>query len=696
MHIPKISVVNTPEEKELEKSSVSAGDSGENIQKNSERIFTVPKLKEKTRFEKPDGEEDKKNLEKKSRFNPACKKKLKIAGVFIFFTLLFMGIVFIKFFNIYKKANDLKLSSDMLINAVNEQDMNLVKEEIANTKESFEEFSKAYSKITWLKFMPYVGSYISDGQHALKAGKHGFNAVEIIVETVEPYTDIIGFSSGKSSGPESGEETTQDRLDFIVYSIPDIIPKMEEIKEEVNIVKKEIEKIDTEKYPEELFGYSLKPKIHKGMDLVGNVADMIIRGKPLLEAAPYILGSEEERKYLVLFQNDKELRPTGGFLTAYSIAKVYKGKFEPVVSDDIYNLDDKYRPVIEAPYPIVKFLRGPYLISKNLRLRDMNWSPDFTESMELFVKEIKKVGIDDIDGIIAVDTQLLVNILDVMGPIGVPGYGEFSTEIIPECNCPQVIYELESFADIEGPIVWSENEPGKIVFAPPNYDNRKKIIGPLMNSILSNLLGQPKEKVPALFEAVLKSLNEKSILFYFIDEDARLGAESFKIAGRMEDYPDDYLHINDANLGGRKSNLYVRQEVDQVVEIGKDKSIVKTLTITYKNPEEYDGWLNSILPNWVRIYVPLGSELLDFEGFLEEQEPYEEFGKSVFAGHFELRPKGVVRLTVRYKLPYKLENDYRLFIQKQPGTDPFLYTISVNDKEDEFFLDKDREIRVRI
>ena len=70
-------------------------------------------------------------------------------------------------------------------------------------------------------------------------------------------------------------------------------------------------------------------------------------------------------------------------------------------------------------------------------------------------------------------SQLLVNILDAMGPIGVSGYGEYSTKIVPECNCPQVIYELESFADIEGPIVWSENEPGKIVFAPENYDNRK-------------------------------------------------------------------------------------------------------------------------------------------------------------------------------------------------------------------------------
>src|SRR3990167_7146283 len=141
--------------------------------------------------------------------------------------------------------------------------------------------------------------------------------------------------------------------------------------------------------------------------------------------------------------------------------------------------------------------------------------------MKLFADEAESIGIKNIDGVIAVDTQVLVYLLNVLGPIGVSGYGNFSNDIVAECNCPQVIHELESFADIEGPIVWSENEPGKIVFAPPNYDNRKKIIGPLMNSILANTMGQPKEKLPALFEAGFKSLREKHVLFYLFGEKSQ-------------------------------------------------------------------------------------------------------------------------------------------------------------------------------
>ncbi|OGM05802.1 hypothetical protein A2125_01410 [Candidatus Woesebacteria bacterium GWB1_43_5] len=408
------------------------------------------------------------------------------------------------------------------------------------------------------------------------------------------------------------------------------------------------------------------------------------------------MGGSEKRQYLVLFQNDKELRPTGGFLTAYSIAEVEKGKFQPVSSSDMYSLDAKYRPSIPASKPLVDYIKGPYALSKNYRLRDMNWSPDFRESIELFLEEAEKVGIAKIDGVIAVDTHLLVNILEVLGPIGVPGFGNFSNALEPKCNCPQVIYELESFADVEGPIVWDPLDPTKIIYAPANYNNRKKIIGPLMNSILANSLAQPKEKIPALFSAVFKSVTEKHVLLYIHDDKSQAAAESFGIAGRIADFEGDYLHINDANLGGRKSNLYVTQEVRQEIKVGKDGMVEKNLEIIYKNPQDYDGWLNSVLPNYTRVYLPKGSEILDASGFEDKVDPYEEFGKTVVSGGFKLRPKGISTIRISYKLPFKVQEDYKIMIQKQPGTDAPLYAIDVNGASEEFFLRTDSTMSFKI
>ena len=521
--------------------------------------------------------------------------------------------------------------------------------------------------------------------------------MDLLIEAIEPYADIIGFTGSEVAEEASdGQQTAQDRIEFVIKTIPDLIPMADQLAIKANEAKTEIDKINPTRYPVKFGNMAVRENVSKAINLISQGATFIEKGKPLLEAAPYLLGAEEERTYLILFQNDKELRPTGGFLTAYSIAKVSKGKFEPVLSSDIYHLDDLYRPSILAPDPIIDYLQGPYVLSPNLRLRDMNWSPDYYESMKLFSEEIKEAGIDDIDGIIAVDTEVVVNLLDAIGPIGVFGFGNFSTDIVEECNCPQVVFELESFADVEGPIVWSENEPGKIVFAPENYENRKKIIGPLMNSILANAMGQPKDKLPGLFEAVFKSLIEKHVLFYLFDAEAQAGVESFGIAGRIDSFDGDYLHINDSNLGGRKSNLYVKQEVNQSVSIAKDGSVEKEVTITYNNPEEYDGWLNSVLPNWVRIYVPKGSELIDISGLEDMVDPYEEFDKTVYAGYFELRPLGVAKVTLKYKLPFKVKDEYKLFVQKQPGTDIPLYTIEVGKQLEELFLRTDKEFEFKI
>ncbi len=628
---------------------------------------------------------------------PFKKKKLLVIFTSIIIILLVVGIISgLLVYRVYQKARVVESEVKDLIAATQQQDIVTIKEELSQVQSSVLDLKKTYTTVSWMKIIPYFGRFVVDGEHGLNAATIGLEAADIVVETITPYADMIGFAPD-SEEAENAQGTTQDRIDYVISTIPEIIPEAEEISTKVGQIKEEVDQIDPERYPETFAGIEVRSRLQKGIELVDMGAQIVMNGIPLLKQAQYLLGIEEPRTYLVLFQNDKELRPTGGFITAYSIAEVEKAKFKPVSSNDIYNLDNLYTPTVPASEPIKKYLKGPYLISSNYRLRDMNWSPDFYQSMDLFLKEVEKVGIKDVDGVIAVDTQLLVNILEVVGVIQVPGYGGYSNDIVEVCNCPQVVYELESFADLEGPIVWSENEPGKIVFAPPNYDNRKKIIGPMMNTILAEVMGQPDEKMPALFKAIMTSLLEKHVLFYLIDGEAQKSVESFRVAGRLEQYSDDYLFINDANLGGRKSNLYVTQEVSQKIDVERDGSVTKEVTITYKNPMRHDGWLNSVLPNYVRVYVPKGSELLNVDGLEEKEEPYEEFGKSVFAGFFQLRPQGVSRVTLRYKLPFKVEGkEYKIYIQKQPGTNAPLYTIEIGKYEEELFLKTDKELKFKI
>ncbi len=632
---------------------------------------------------------DKIDSQLKSIFRSGPKNKKILIAVGVALVLFLLGLLIPGLF-VYKDVRAVLKSVDLAKAAVASQNIDQVKSEIVGVKSSLTKLSSSYRLLGLARVVPFVSNYYLDGRAAINGGLHGLEAGEVLIDTISPYADIIGFAG--EANAKSGAENAEDRLEFIVETVGDITPKLPEISEKVSLAQAEFSKINPNRYPEKLGGRDVRAQLVEGLNLVDDAAKLLVDARPILEQAPYLLGVDGERTYLLIFQNDKELRPTGGFMTAYSIMRVSKGKISQVTSNDIYHLDTRYRPVIPAPDPIVRYIKGPYIQSKNLRIRDMNFDPDFKTSMDMFYKEAQKVGIRDIDGIIAVDTNVLEKILNVIGEIGVPGFGNYSTKIIPECNCPQVIYELESFADIEGPIIW-DPVTGEIILRPPNSDNRKAIVGPLMNSILTNAMGQPKEKMPDLFKAGLDSLLEKHVLFYLLDENAQAAAESFNVAGRINEFDGDYLHINDSNLGGRKSNMYVTQEVLQEINVKNDGTIEKTVTITYKNPEKHDGWLNSVLPNWVRIYVPEGSELVDFAGVTDKEEPYSEFGKTVFAGHFELRPLGVAKVTVTYKLPFKADKQYKLLVQKQPGTTAPLHSIRLGKVEEELFLKTDREFR---
>lgn len=630
---------------------------------------------------------------------PKQKPKFKIWMGVLIFVGIFVLYNLVSSYVIYKKATKLESTLKGLSASLQSKDLAKIKSQIDLGKKDLVGLGKSMKLISWAKILPYVGGYVNDASHGVNAGVAGLEAGEIVISAASPYSDLLGFVSSENqasaSGAKTGEQTTQERIDFVLNTIPDLLPKVDSISAKVTTINTELSKINADRYPEKYKGQLVRARIKSAQDLASEASKFIANGKPVLEAAPYLLGMESPRTYMLIFQNDKELRPTGGFLTAYSIMKVDKAKFEPVLSNDIYNLDALYKPSIPAPDPIVKYIKGPYVLSKNLRLRDMNWSPDFGESMKMFSAAVKEAGVNNVDGIIAVDTQLLENILRVIGPIGVPGFGNFSTEIDPQCNCSQVIHELESFADVEGPIIW-DPLTGKIIYKPKNSDNRKKIIGPLMNSIMANALGQPKEKLPDLFSAIFTSLIEKHVLFYIYDTNIQKPLTDFGLGGIVNEYEGDYLHINDANLGGRKSNLYATEDVEQVINVDKDGSVTKTLTITYKNPEKHDGWLNSVLPTWVRVYVPKGSELIAAEGLETKQDPYEDLGKTVYAGFFQLRPEGVSKITFKYKLPFKVSKVYKLFIQKQAGTNGFLYSVKVGKHSEEFLLKTDKEIKVEL
>ena len=141
--------------------------------------------------------------------------------------------------------------------------------------------------------------------------------------------------------------------------------------------------------------------------------------------------------------------------------------------------------------------------------------------------------------------------------------------------------------------------------------------------------------------------------------------------------------------------------------MSNDSVITKIVTIQYDNPhppsdcnlERGRLCLNAPLRDWLRIYAPKGSTLVDSKGSEVKVTTYEELGKTVFDGFLTVRPQGKSTFTISYRLPFKLEKGSPLpvLIQKQPGTAGNQYKVVVKGKtveKFELFTDKKMQLKL--
>jgi len=603
---------------------------------------------------------------------------LIIVGVLIVVGIILPGI------NLAVQVRATYSQAKKVIAAAKQQNVEVASQELAKTRIQMAKTQKAVQLMGYLGFVPVVGWYYNDAVHVVNAGLAGLDGGKVLVDSVTPYTDVLGL---KGKGSFVGGSAEQ-RIQTAVTTFSKIAPNIDKISESVAVMKKELDQIDLNRYPSIFGAGKIRTTLQQAKTVIDDTDLFVSEATPLIKVLPDMLGEPVERKYLVLFQNDKELRPTGGFITAYAIMRFDHGVVHPDSASDIYTLDATVPNKPASPRLLATYLPAV----PQFNLRDTNLSPDFVTSMQTFNTMYKTAGgYSKVDGTIALDTYPLVDAINILGgSIDVDGQ-TFTTKTDSRCNCPNVIYQLEVASD-----------------QPVNYvkTERKGIIGDLMLAIMNKAFSSsPKLYWGPLFQAMLNNVGQKHILFYVFNSDAQSGIEALNAGGKIRSFDGDYLHINDANFGGAKSNLYITQTVDQNYQIQSDNSIVKTVTINYKNPfppsdcnlERGGLCLNALQRDVVRMYVPQGSQLVSSDGSQVKLLTYDELGKTVFEGFVTVRPQGAATYTVSYKLPFKLGSGSSLpaLYQKQPGTNNIQYTVSVNGRKVQSFpLQQDQTIKL--
>ena len=617
-------------------------------------------------------------MRRKRRLSPKQKKILTIGGIVAAVLLIFMVITGVIAFGVYQQAMKVKAQASVAFAKLKEQDIAAARDELDKTQKEVTVLKSKMNGLSYLKFVPLASGYYNDADHIIKGSSYGINAGIVTADALIPYVDVLGL---KGKGTFTGG-TAQDRIRTAVQTMGKVVPQIDKIETELKLAENEIAQVDPGHYPPIGKLKEVRDSLQQMKDVTQGAVVAVGQGKPLIKALPSLLGEKEGKKYLLLFQNDAELRPTGGFLTYYAIFRVEEGDIKVDSSSDIYNLDNSISSHPAAPEIVKKYFPSV----RQAFIRDSNLSPDFVVSMQDFNKLYEKSSQKtDVDGIIAINTHFFVNIIRILGEVSASGL-TFTAENDERCDCPQVVYALED-----------------TISRPVNYvkTDRKGLLGDLMFATLDKALkSSPKLYWGRLFQQFVIDANEKNIMFYLYDKGAQSGIEALNWAGRVKEFEGDYLYISDANFGGQKSNLFVDKTLS-IEYSSQNGEVTKKVTMEYKNPKPHSDCnlergglcLNATLRNYQRVLVPKGSVLKSSKGSQVKVGTSEDLGKTVFDAFFTVNPQGKASMSYEYKLPFKVsDNKLPFLIQKQPGVDNIPTTITVNGKKVESFdLRTDKE-----
>lgn len=339
--------------------------------------------------------------------------------------------------------------------------------------------------------------------------------------------------------------------------------------------------------------FSIGQNLQKLFRELSNIRGRIATLRQGLVLVPEFIGLYGKRTYLVIFQNNMELRPTGGFIGSFGLLTMEDGMLNDFVVQDIYTADGVLKGHIDPPEPI-----KTHLGQEHWYMRDSNWDPDFFFTGARLVWFMEKELDMQVDGVVAIDLTFIQELLKITGPVEIKDFNETVTS-------DNLFLNLEKR-------IQSEQFPGST--------QKKDILSSLASVLMKKLLSLdvPITEFPAV---VHRALEEKHLQVYLVGTESERLINEFGWGGKMS-YADaclspgciaDYLKIVDANLGVNKVNYYLDRTLGEDVRILETGSVEHILTVTYKNRSSEDDPFAGVYKNYLRVYVPKESVLTGAE-----------------------------------------------------------------------------------
>ena len=393
------------------------------------------------------------------------------------------------------------------------------------------------------------------------------------------------------------------------------------------------------------------------MEKISEVRDLILQARQGVALLPELIGLKKAQTYLVLFQNNSELRPTGGFIGSYGLLTFNEGQLIDFEVKDVYSADGQLKGHVEPPGDLKR-----YLGEAGWYLRDSNWDPDFPTSAARAAWFLEKETGRKVDGVIGLNLTFAQQILKAVGEIQLPDYQE-------KINEANFFERAEYYSEIN-------------FF--PGSTQKQDFLGSVARVLFEKIKTSEEKTWLSLAKNIWPSLKTKDLLFWLAEAQPMVTITNLGWDGALKEMKcanclNDYLMVAEANVGINKANYFLKRSFSHQVQIKEDQTIQGTLRLNYQNNSSSESFPGGRYKSYIRLYTPLGSTLKGIKitnpltgetTEVSEKEIKEEHNKQIFGFLLEVPVQESRSVEAVWELSSRLTggiDKYFFLLQKQPG-----------------------------
>ena len=433
---------------------------------------------------------------------------------------------------------------------------------------------------------------------------------------------------------------------------------------ELNAVADALRRIDAPALAGEERLRSLTPLVDAAQAREADLRAVAALAPSSVELLARLLGGDQPRTYLLLGQNNEEVRATGGFIGTLGRLTVADGA---IVASDVrssYLWDSPDIAPLPAPEPLQRYMNfGAWF------LRDANWWIDYRRSVAqvMLMWDRDQGGSADISGVIAVDRQALDGLLEAVHGVDVPELGG----VVTPANVGTLLDDRRrqgaqgSFADY--------------------HRVKTEALSGVYRALLKKIVAARGTDLIRVAVGLGRAAEAKHVLLWFRDADLQDVAAGRGWDGRLDPGSGDFFGVVDSSLSYGKVAPYIDKQVDYQRE--PDGTTLVQLTYTNRfQPTPGADWDPIVDGTWwdwraevflkeqgawlgyVRVVAPEGSRLLSADGWDDTPSTTAEGAAAIFGGPVLVRPGQTRTVALSYANPAPTSSPPRLF--QQPGAPP--------------------------